>query len=127
MTKSKRSKNPNPIKKKINKMKFGLKQIIIEIASGMLTTFILMWLTDQGWLPDNVAFIINIILIVMNILLIKSMLSWGVFYTVGWLIGSFIFLEFGMLETWDIFLYIILPIAVIAVRLILAIKRGVTT
>jgi len=108
-------------------MKFGLKQIIIEIASGMLTTFILMWLTDQGWLPDNVAFIINIILIVMNILLIKSMLSWGVFYTVGWLIGSFIFLEFGMLETWDIFLYIILPIAVIAVRLILAIKRGVTT
>jgi hypothetical protein len=122
-----KSKQTNPIKKKINKIKFGIRQIVIEVLSGILTTFILMWLADQGWLPDNVALIINIILIVMNIVLIKSMLSWGVFYTVGWLIGSFIFLEFGMLQTWDILLYIILPIAVIIVRLIIAIKRGVTS
>jgi len=120
-------KKKSSIRKKVNKFKFGFKQIIIEIFSGILTTFILMWLSEQGWLPDNIALIINIILIVMNLLLIKSMFSWGVFYTIGWLIGSFIFLEFGMLETWDIFLYIALPAAVILVRLLIAIKRSITT
>jgi hypothetical protein len=127
MPRKSKSEKTNPLKKSINKVKFGLKQIIIEIVTGILTTFILMWLTNQGWLPDNVLLIINIILIVLNVVLIKSMLSWGVFYTIGWLIGSFIFLEFGMLETWDIVIYIILPIAVLAVRLILEIKRGITT
>jgi len=119
-------KKKKPIKKKINKFKFGLKQIILEVLSGILTTFILMWLSDQGWLPDNAALIINIILIIMNLLLIKSMFSWGIFYTVGWLIGSFIFLEFGMLGTWNMILYIVLPVAVILVRLIIVVKRSVT-
>jgi hypothetical protein len=119
-------KKTNPFKKKVNKFKIGLKQIIVEVCSGILTTFILSWLSDQRWLPDNFAFIINIILIMMNLLLIKSMASWGIFYTVGWLIGSFIFLQFGVLETTDIIIYIFVPCAIILIRSIIAIKRSVT-
>jgi len=62
----------------------------------------------------------------MNILLIKSMLSWGVFYTIGWLIGSVVFFEVGLLGTWDIILYIVLPVAVLIVRLVIGIRRSLT-
>jgi len=117
--------NKNTLKKKVNKFKFGFKQIIIEVLTGLLTTFVLAWLTNQGYLPDTVTRVINIILIIMNILLIKSMLSWGVFYTIGWLIGSVIFFEIGLLGTWDIILYIVLPVAVLIVRLFIAVKRSV--
>jgi hypothetical protein len=51
------------------------------------------------------------------------MLFWGIFYMIGWLIGSFIFLILGLLETWDIVLYIILPVVIIAGRIMMAVKK----
>jgi hypothetical protein len=111
--------------KKAKKFKFGLKQIILEVVTGLLTTLVLRILANQGWLPDKVLLCINIILIIGNILLIKKIWSWGVFYTIGWLIGSFIFFEIGLFETWDIILYLILPIAALIIRVTLALKRSI--
>ena len=110
--------------KKIKKFKFGLKQIIVEVATGLLTTFILTILANQGWLPDKVILIINILLIIMNILLIRKMWSWGVFYTVGWLIGSFVFFKIGLFSTWQIILYLVLPIMALVIRIVSALKRS---
>ena len=112
--------------KKVKKFKFGLKQIILEVVTGLLTTLILKIIANQGWLPDKVLLCINIILIIGNILLIKKMWYWGLFYTIGWLIGSFIFFEIGLFETWDIILYIILPIAALIIRVTLTFKRRIT-
>ena len=54
--------------KTVKKFKFGLKQVIVEVATGLLTTFVLTILSNQGWLPDKVLLIINIFLIIMNII-----------------------------------------------------------
>jgi hypothetical protein len=110
--------------KKIKKFKFGLKQVIGEVFTGLLTTFVLTMLANQGWLPDNVLLIINIVLIVGNILLIRKMWSWGVFYTVGWLIGSIVFFQIGLFSTWQIILYLVLPIAALVMRVVSSAKRG---
>ncbi len=113
------------MKRKIKKFRFGLKQIIGEVTTGLLTTLVLTFLANQGWLPDNVMLIINIVLIVGNILLIRKMWSWGVFYTVGWLIGSFIFFKIGLFNTWQIILYLALPIVALIVRVATSLKRSI--
>jgi hypothetical protein len=114
--------------KKLRKFKLGLKQIIVETITGLLTSLILSLLADAGWLPDNIRLYVNIFLIIGNILLVKSMLSWGVFYTVGWLIGSIFFYRIGLFGTgiWDFILYIVLPAAVLVCRLTIGIKRSLT-
>lgn len=119
------SKTGSFVKKKTRKFKLGLKQIIFEVATGLLTSFILRWLTGQEIIPGNIALIINVILIFGNILLIKSMWSWGIFYTIGWLAGSIIFYELGMLDFLSVVVYIVIPAAVIVIRLIVAVKRSV--
>jgi hypothetical protein len=111
--------------KTIKKFKFGLKQVVTEVATGLLTTLVLTYLSNQGWLPDNVLLIINIVLIIMNIILIRKMWSWGVFYTVGWLIGSFVFFKIGMFNTWQIILYLILPVMALFFRVVTSIKRSI--
>ena len=110
--------------KTIKKFKFGLKQVIVEVATGLLTTLVLTLLGNQGWLPDTVLLIINIFLIVGNILLIRKMWSWGVFYTVGWLIGSFVFFKIGLFSTWEIIMYLVLPIAALFMRVVSSAKRS---
>jgi hypothetical protein len=112
--------------RKIKKFKFGLKQILVEIVTGLLTTLVLTLLANQGWLPDNVKLIINIVLIIGNILLIRKMWSWGVFYTVGWLIGSFLFFQIGLFSVWQIILYLALPIAALLMRVITSVQRSLT-
>ncbi len=114
------------MKRRVKKFKIGLKQIIIEVLSGLLTTFILTFLTNQGWLPYYVRLGINIFLIIGNILLIRKMWTWGLFYTVGWVIGSFIFFELGMFGIWEFILYIALPLLALLARGVVAIKRAVT-
>jgi hypothetical protein len=111
--------------KPIKKFRFGLKQVFTEVVTGLLTTMILTFLSNQGWLPDNVLLIINIILIVMNLLLIRKMWSWGIFYTVGWLIGSFIFFKIGMFNTWQIIIYLVLPIVALFFRVVTSLKRSI--
>ena len=110
--------------KTIKKFKFGLKQVIVEVATGLLTTLVLTLLANQGWLPDNALLIINIFLIVGNILLIRRMWSWGVFYTVGWLIGSFVFFQIGLFNTWQIILYLVLPIVALVIRVVSSAKHS---
>jgi len=110
--------------KTIKKLKFGLKQVIVEVATGLLTTLVLTILANQGWLPDKVLLIINIFLIVGNILLIRKMWSWGIFYTIGWLIGSFVFFQIGLFSTWQIILYLVLPIAALLMRVVSSVKRS---
>lgn len=110
--------------KKVKKFKIGVKQIIIEVVTGLLTTLGLQLLTNSGILPSYIVSIVNIFLVVLNIFLIKAMWSWGLFYTVGWLIGSFIFFEAGLFGTWDFILYIVLPLAVIVIRALMAVKRS---
>ena len=102
-------------------------QVIVEVATGLLTTLVLTLLSNQGWLPDKVLLIINIILIIMNILLIRKMWSWGVFYTVGWLIGSFVFFKIGLFSTWQIILYLVLPIAALVLRVVSSVKRSLAS
>ncbi len=107
----------------LTRFKIGLKQVIIETAVGLLTTLILLGLTRYGIFPTNVQLFINIFIIVGNILLIWSMLSWGIFYTLGWLIGSVIFFQIGLVQSWEIIVYLILPGVVLIARVILMLKK----
>ncbi len=109
--------------KSINKFKIGLKQIIIEISTGLLTTLILLGLTHFRILSEDVKLFVTIFIIVGNILLIRSMLSWGIFYTLGWLIGSVIFFQVGLIQSWEILVYLVLPVAVLIARVTIVVRK----
>jgi hypothetical protein len=111
--------------KKIKKFKVGFKQVIIEVATGLLTTVVLTFLSNQGWLPDKFLLIINIALIILNILLIRKMWSWGIFYTIGWVIGSFVFFQIGLFNTWQIIIYLVLPLLALFFRVGSSVKRSI--
>jgi hypothetical protein len=112
--------------KGLKKLKLGLKQIVVEVITGLLTSLVLSTLSDAGWLPEDIRFWVNIFLIIGNLLLLKSMLTWGVFYTLGWLVGSIVFYEIGLLGTgaWEFILYILLPAAVLISRVIFTLRRA---
>jgi hypothetical protein len=53
------------------------------------------------------------------------MWSWGVFYTVGWLIGSFVFFQIGLFNTWQVIVYLILPVVALFFRIITSVKHSI--
>jgi hypothetical protein len=111
---------PRRSRKKTNSgLKSGFLQAIISLIAGLLLTYVLGYLVNNQIIPSYSLTIFSIINILSNIISIISMRSWGLFYTIGWLGGSLIFIEMGFLETPDFILNIIVPIAILVLRLIL--------
>ena len=92
---------------------------------GILLFYILGYLVNKELIPSYSLTIFGIFNILSNLISIISMRSWGIFYTIGWLAGSLIFKEMGLLDTTDFILNIIVPIAILALRLILWTRKRV--
>jgi hypothetical protein len=107
-------------RKKANSgLKGGLVQAVISLVIGILLTYVLGFLVKIQVLPSYSLTVFGIFNILSNIFTIRSMRSWGLFYTIGWLAGSLIFKQMGLMENTDFIMNIIVPIVILALRLIL--------
>ncbi len=108
----------------MEKLKSGFIQAIISVIIGFILTAVVQFCAGQGWIPSYSIIILSVFNIMANIYSMRKMRSWGIYYTIGWLAGSFIFKEVGLLETADFIFNIIAPIGILFVRLILWIKNS---
>jgi hypothetical protein len=110
---------PRSRKKTNSSLKSGFLQAIISLAIGIFLTYILGYLVSKEIIPSYSLTVFAIFNLLSNIISVRSMGSWGFFYTIGWLAGSLMFKEIGFLDTTDFILNIIVPIAILALRLLL--------
>ena len=103
--------------KSVKKLGGGLKAAIVGLLLGIILTSIINYLVGIGWLPGYSQLVFSVISLILNLFTLTQMRSWGVFYSVGWLAGSLIFI--GMMSTTDIILNIGAPILIFAIRLAL--------
>ena len=107
--------------KPVKKLGSGLKAAIIGVVFGIILTFLINFMVEVGWLPDFAQPVFSVVSIIGNILTLTKMRSWGIFYTVGWLSGSFLFM--GMMSTTDLVLNIVVPILIFLIRFVLWVKQ----
>lgn len=103
----------------MSKFKRGIKKAFAEIIGGIVITPIINAFATTGLLPIFLVVLINVI---GTIVLIFSMRSWGFFFALGWLVGFYIFFSSGLLQPLDIFLYLVLPVTFLVVRVYYWIK-----
>jgi hypothetical protein len=107
----------------MKKFGIGFVQVIVQILLGLATPLVINILVKSGYLSSEALPWISLILLVINIIMILTMKSWGIIYTLGWLIGSLIFLKFGLLDTASILVYIVAPVVLLVFRLFLLIRK----
>lgn len=103
----------------MKKLKSGLLQAIFSALIGLILTTIVGLCAKQGWIPSYSPLVLSVINIILNIITINKMRRWGIFYTFGWLAGSFAFKALGLMDTTDLIFNIIVPVAILVIRLIL--------
>ncbi len=107
----------------MRKFKEGLIQAIIGVIIGLVLTFIVNTLVNHTLIPGYSTVIFGVINLIVNIASISKMRSWGIFYTVGWLGGSLIFINFGLMDTLDIFFNVFTPVIILLLRPVLWLRR----
>jgi hypothetical protein len=107
----------------MKKFKKGLTQAVISIVVGLLLTALVSFLVNYKLVPDYSLTIFTIFNIISNIFTLNSMRSWGIFYTVGWLLGSLLFYYLGLMETVDFIINMVVPAAIMALRLVLWVRK----
>ena len=87
-------------------------------VEGIVLGVVIGAFASSGLLPQSTILLVGLINALIISVLVFSTPSWGAPYTLGWLFGSFIFLESGLLGLFEIILYIFLPIIVLVVKFI---------
>jgi hypothetical protein len=108
----------------MKKFKKGLVQAVVSVVVGLLLTALVGFLVNDKLVPAYALTIFTIFNIISNILTMNSMRSWGIFYTVGWLLGSLLFNYLGLMGTTDFIINLVVPIAIMALRLFLWIRKA---
>jgi hypothetical protein len=100
----------------------GLKQAISEIIAGIVFTIMADAMVKSGTIPAYAFLLFNIIL---NLVFLMALPSWGVLYTLGWVLGAFFLSQSGILSFGDILLNIIAPFAILVIRVITFLKQQI--
>jgi hypothetical protein len=108
----------------MKKIKSGLGQAIISTLIGLFLLAAVSFCVNKGWIPSYSSVLLSIFNILTNILSMRKMRKWGIYYTAGWLAGAFIFNAFGLFDTIDIIFNIVAPIVIFLIRFVLWIKNS---
>jgi hypothetical protein len=106
----------------MKKLKTGIFQAISSTVVGLILTALISYSSKEGWIPSYSLLLFSIFNIMANILTINKMRRWGIFYTLGWLIASFIFNAMGLLESVDLVFNIVVPFVILFARFVLWIR-----
>ena len=106
----------------MKRLKSGLYQAISSVLIGLILTASVGFCTRQGWIPSYSPLLLIVFNIMANIFTLNKMRRWGIFYTLGWLAGSFVFDAVGFMETTDLIFNILAPVILFLVRLLLWLK-----
>jgi hypothetical protein len=111
----------------MKKLKSGFRQAVISTLIGLILVVAVSFCVNAGWIPAYSTTILSFFNIVASIFAMLKMRGWGIFYVIGWLAGSFIFNSLGLLEPTDIIFNIVVPIVILALRILFWFKKSLQT
>ena len=101
----------------MSKFEYGLRRAITEAIMGAITSAILLAFINSGNLDPSYSLLFQLLNIVGIIGLIQAMPYWGTTYLIGWLIGTFIMYDSGLIGTFELLIYIGVSILILIRRI----------
>ncbi|RLI11896.1 hypothetical protein DRO25_01125 [Candidatus Bathyarchaeota archaeon] len=97
---------------------YGLRRVMGEIVSGIVTSAIVDSFLNAGLLPPAYATLFSVLNMLGTISLILAMPFWGTIYLIGWRFGLWIMLQTGLVGVGEAIIYFGVPLAVLIVRIL---------
>ena len=94
----------------------GLRGAIVGVMVDLLVYYLLEAVKDIGEGSFYYIVLIETVMLVASILVIAKMESWGTWYLVGWLAGTWIMVYSEVFEIWLAVLYTIIGLLILALR-----------
>jgi len=101
----------------------GFGNAIQEIIGGIVVSLFINAISATGFVPSDYMLMIELINIIALVSLLFSLQKAGVAYIVGWIFGIYIMIQSGLMNFLDIILYLVVPIAIIGIRVYFWIKE----
>ena len=104
----------------MNALPKGLGEAATGIIGGIVISAILSGFAQDGLIPSNMVFLFTLAGFLGAIVLMFSFSTSGIVFTIGWIIGALLLKD--MLTTFNFIVYLVAPIAALAIRGVLFIR-----
>lgn len=99
----------------------GFKEAVEGIIAGIMFSSILTAFKKDDLVSSDMVFLFTCVGVLGEILTISSFKTAGTVFTLGWIFGAWLLKD--MLEPFDFIVFLVVPIAVLAIRVGLFIKK----
>jgi len=84
----------------------GLKKAIVGLVSGLVTSALIdaFVLSEMGESGRNIAFLINVTLMLLAVAQLERAKYWGIMYSLGYFMGIILIGQY-LMETWELLVY----------------------
>ncbi len=97
-------------------LEHGCERAIREAGIGIVSGILLNAFISSGLIPSSYITLFKLIIILTILSLIMAMPYWGTGYIIGWLLGMLIMAETGLISTFDIIIYTVIPFVLLILR-----------
>ena len=98
----------------MKKFQKGMAESIVGVVLGILLITIVDAFAEDGALPGYFVWLFGLISVIANLATINSLRFTGLFYTIGWLLGSLLLVD--LLGPLEIVFNIVGPIIILILR-----------
>ena len=94
----------------------GHRKALAELIGGLSQPILLEMLEINGYVPNGVVQLYYFFNIIAGIAFISKIRSWGFYYLLGWLLGSFAFYAAGHTSEAEFNLYFTIPFFILIIK-----------
>ncbi len=106
----------------MNALPKGMNEALVGIIASIILSTFLSSFAEDGLIPSNMVFLITAAGFLCAILLVFSFSTSGIVFTIGWILGALLLKD--MLTTFNFIVYLVAPIAALAIRGVLAFRNS---
>lgn len=96
----------------------GIARALSEIITGFVISALLHFFANINLISPSLLSIFKLLDLMAAITFITALPYWGTGYMLGWLCGFVIMFPTGILSTFDLIIYIMIPLMFLVLRLI---------
>jgi hypothetical protein len=101
----------------MSKFEYGFVRAVSEVVAGFVMSVVLSSFVNAGLIPTSLVLLFHVLNVLSTVLMVFAMPFWATSYSIGWLVGLWVMYGSGLVEVFELLVYLV-PLIIVVIRFV---------